>query len=519
MITDVVKNKIASIDELLDNMPKNNAKNNRKYLEELENTRTIFVKERDIIFTEIKSRYERANNVKKPVDTSMEISLIANLEDKLDKITPYNTFYDKMGLSKIIYDLKHFYKNNLVEINNDISLALDKFKEVGIRLTIKDFNYSFYVTEYMKGFFTGEERDNELLKKTFESLYWQCPNLIKHIELNFRVLFRKYAKKFEKYSSNQVALLSKDYSSREAINKELKDAMDKKYFIEQNDKFLILNSFINGGRKVDDYTPDKIMQIYSGFILKEETSIEGYLPYNSVLYNVIQSLLEYKKYLKYKYLIDNAKKIYNEKDNYKKVSATALKAITKQEKKTTKTNKKIVKMLKSGKKNEKLESLVVSLNSGILELSKMYEDLDTNGFCEELTQKVTGDFTIEDVLKFMCSHYDYIYKTIKDTLEEEANVEEELAELKAYIYNPNNDVINNVTFLDETNIATIISDHYKLLNVNIPVESFENGEVDSIVDSINQILLYEAMQKNGMNREDIAFICEVNKKIDMEECI
>ena len=119
----------------------------------------------------------------------------------------------------------------------------------------------------------------------------------------------------------------------------------------------------------------------------------------------------------------------------------------------------------------------------------------------------------------MCSHYDYIYKTIKDTLEEEANVEEELAELKAYIYNPNNDVINNVTFLDETNIATIISDHYKLLNVNIPVESFENGEVDGIVDSINQILLYESMQKNGMNREDIAFICEVNKKIDMEECI
>ena len=141
MITDVVKNKIASIDELLDNMPKNNAKNNRKYLEELENTRTIFIKERDIIFTEIKNRYEKVNNVKNPVDTSMETGIITVLEDKLDKITPYNTFYDKMGLSKIIYDLKHFYKNNLVEINNDISLALDKFKEVGIRLTIKDFNY------------------------------------------------------------------------------------------------------------------------------------------------------------------------------------------------------------------------------------------------------------------------------------------------------------------------------------------------------------------------------------------
>ena len=114
MITDVVKNKIASIDELLDNMPKNNAKNNRKYLEELENTRTIFIKERDIIFTEIKNRYEKVNNVKNPVDTSMETGIITVLEDKLDKITPYNTFYDKMGLSKIIYDLKHFYKKILM---------------------------------------------------------------------------------------------------------------------------------------------------------------------------------------------------------------------------------------------------------------------------------------------------------------------------------------------------------------------------------------------------------------------
>ena len=46
------------------------------------------------------------------------------------------------------------------------------------------------------------------------------------------------------------------------------------------------------------------------------------MSYNKVLYNVIQSLLEYKKYLKYKYLIDNAKKIYNDilidRNRYKK---------------------------------------------------------------------------------------------------------------------------------------------------------------------------------------------------------
>ena len=518
MITDVVKNKTASIDELLDSMPKNNAKNNKKYLAELEKAKLVFVRERDIIFTEIKSRYEKINNVKTPIDTSTDTELIKKLEHNLYQITPYNTFYDKMGLSKIIYDLKHFYKNNLVEINNDISLALDKFKEVGVVLTIKDFNYSFYVTNYMKGFFSSEGRDNELLKNSFESIYWQCPNLIKHIELNFRVLFRKYNSKFEKYIANQTNTIIKEHNGKETISTELKEAIERKYNTEANDRYLIINSFLSGDKKIDDYTEDKIKQLYSNFVLKEASSIEEYISYNTVLYNVVQSLLEYKKYLKYKYLIDNAKKIYNEKDTYKKITATSLKAIMKKEKAMMKTNKKIMALLNKNK-TDKLESLTVLLNNGIVELSKMYEELDVNSFCEELTQKVSSDYTIEDVLKFMYSHYDYIYKTLKDSVGEDGDANQELLDLKEFIYNPNNDVINNITFLDESNIATIISDHYKLLNVNVPVESFENGEVDSIVDNINQILLFDALKRNNINREDIAFICEVNKKIDMEECI
>lgn len=518
MITDIVKNKTASIDELLDSMPKNNAKNNKKYLAELEKAKLIFVRERDIIFTEIKSRYEKINYVKAPIDTSMDTELIKKLEHNLYQITPYNTFYDKMGLSKIIYDLKHFYKNNLLEINNDISSALDKFKEVGVALSIKDFNYSFYVTNYMKGFFSSEGRDNELLKNSFESIYWQCPNLIKHIELNFRVLFRKYNKKFDKYIANQTNTIIKEHNGRDAISTELKEAIERKYNTETNDRYLIINSFLSGDKKIEDYTEDKIIQLYSNFVLKEANSIEEYASYNRVLYNVVQSLLEYQKYLKYKYLIDNAKKIYNEKDNYKKITATSLKAIKKKEKAMMKANKKIMSLLRKNK-TEKIESLSVLLNNGIVELSKMYEELDVNGFCEELTQKVTGDYTIEDVLKFMYSHYDYIYQTLKDNVGEEGDADQELNDLKEFIYNPNNDVINNIPFLDESNIATIISDHYKLLNVNIPVESFENGEVDSIVDNINQILLFDALKRNDINREDIAFICEVNKKIDMEECI
>lgn len=517
MITDIVKTKISSIDELLDNMPKNNAKNNRKYLSGLEKTKEIFVREKDIIFTEIKSRYEKINDVKTKTDTKPLEDLIKNLEDKLYQASSYNSFYDKMGLSKIIYDLKHFYKNNLVEINNDISLALDKFKEVGVNLTIKDFNYSYYVTNYMKGFFSSEGRDNELLKTTFESIYWQCPNLIKHIELNFRVLFRKYAKNFEKYSMNSVREIYKEYISSEEINKKIKEAIENKYNIESNDKYLLLNSFISGDRKIDDYSEDKIIQLYKNFVLKDTNNIEELLPYNRVLYNLLQSLLEYKKYLKYKYLIDNVKKIYNEKDNYKKITATSLKEINKKEKAMMKINKKITSML--GKKNDKLESLTVSLNSGIVELSKMYEDLDVNSFNEEVATKVTGDFTIEDVLKFIYSHYDYVYKALKDNLLEGETVEEELSKLKEFIYNPNNDVINNITFLDETSIATIISDHYKLLNVNIPVESFESGDIDSSVLNIEQILLFDSLKKNNINKEDVAFICEVNKKIDMEEYI
>ena len=74
----------------------------------------------------------------------------------------------------------------------------------------------------MKTFF--EERNNitsDTLKNKFESVYWQCPDLIIHIELNFRYIYLKNQKEIDKYfeSKKDFVIKQTNVSSQMIIEK------------------------------------------------------------------------------------------------------------------------------------------------------------------------------------------------------------------------------------------------------------------------------------------------------------
>ena len=69
---------------------------------------------------------------------------------------------------------------------------INKFSKVGIQVSLDDFDYSLYVKNYMKTFFQELEKGNvnsERLKEKFEEIYWKCPDIIVHIELNIRNIY------------------------------------------------------------------------------------------------------------------------------------------------------------------------------------------------------------------------------------------------------------------------------------------------------------------------------------------
>ena len=175
--------------EILSTMPKNNEKNRKKYQEKLEELQKEYQEYKNEIVKILKQRYEKETNIE-------ESNEIQNLENRLNTIMgKWNfldddkTSYEKMGLDKSIYKISKYYKDNLENINNQIAECIKKFASVGIKLEAQDFDYSIYANQYMKIFL--EEMENrtfpsEKLKTEFDKVYWKCPDIIVHIELNIR---------------------------------------------------------------------------------------------------------------------------------------------------------------------------------------------------------------------------------------------------------------------------------------------------------------------------------------------
>ena len=71
-----------------------------------------------------------------------------------------------------------------------MAFDLDILKNYGVVVSIDDFCYSDSTTEYMTVYLNeynnGSVDDSDVLKKTFENIYWKCPDIVTHIELNLR---------------------------------------------------------------------------------------------------------------------------------------------------------------------------------------------------------------------------------------------------------------------------------------------------------------------------------------------
>ena len=114
---------------------------------------------------------------------------VVSLEHVRFLLNPSNTYFEKMGFDTLLYQLNNYYIFNFNSLNDIINSFLDKFESVGIKLTGDDFNYTCYVHEYMSSFLEVRYKKNKKYDKVseiFEQIYWVNPDIIAHIELNFR---------------------------------------------------------------------------------------------------------------------------------------------------------------------------------------------------------------------------------------------------------------------------------------------------------------------------------------------
>ena len=110
-----------------------------------------------------------------------------------------------MGFDSLLFDISNYSSFNFNSMNEVINQFIMKFEMAGIMLSREDFDYTCYVREYMTSFLEVRNIKTEnydALSKIFEKIYWENPEIIQHIELNFRKLIKKHKRKFITYIDN-----------------------------------------------------------------------------------------------------------------------------------------------------------------------------------------------------------------------------------------------------------------------------------------------------------------------------
>ena len=506
--------KINAYQEILATMPTNNKKNIEKYNMKIDEILTEYKEYQKSLLDEIKKRYDSKTNINENEEISKKENELSNYEMLLEIIDDTKTSYEKSNLDKEVYRLGKFYKENLENVNVQIMTCINIFRNIGIEITSEEFSSSIFAKEYMDVFLVEMKNgdvNSENVKKKFEEIYWKCPDLIVHIEVIINNIFLKYKKDIEKYFEDKKAKTLKKYNINEdeilTLYKETKKQLDK---IKSMDKKIILSQFLSGEINIKDYENEKIDKIYEKLLTKEaydkmQNDNEYKEEVNSNIIKFINSITEYKYFLKYNFILESIKEKYKVKDEYKNKVKENLKDIDN-------LDKKIKKNIKPGLFSKK-DANTSEINETFISMKDKYKELSKNIIYSKIAEKLTGNSTIHDALTFASCFYkflvDEIIKTNKDITQDE--IDNFIKEFKENVSSPYFTIINNIKILEEKDIALIIKDRYRLLNFNIEKGDISEDNLDNILSDLEKIKIRDCIDKSGLTIEEIESICEYEK--------
>lgn len=497
---DKITDEIAEIRENISILPHTKKADKKKYTEYLAKNITDYKEKEEYIKEEIiKRKTKYLEIVQNP-----KIKELANLEPDYNKImclSPLASSLNKMRLDINLFKLKYYYKNNINEVNIAIKTIIKIFKEVGLTLTLDDFNYHKYVKEYMKMVF-AKNIDEKTLYTEFEKIYWACPEIITIIRLNFYSIYFNNKKQIDAYYTKTY----KEENLNIYIDKLIKQ--QKEYdTLTHSDKRFIIDKFLNNDLLLNDYTETNITKLFNRYLNDKENEHN----YDNLL-KLLLNLKEYKEFTEYKSILETIVNLYKDKNTYQNLYNNKLKEISKNESELFSLNKKLNKKGIFKPKEEKQRELSLKIDTILETLNTEYNELEEISIKDQIYNNIKDDTDLKETLEIISINIKYFYDFYKEeytnlTIEELIKL---INKLKKYLYTNNLNIISNGKIVDNENICQNITDHYSLLNINITESDLEE-DIDTTIKNINTIITYYDIQKLNLDINKIEFLVQVQK--------
>lgn len=526
---DFIKGDIESKTTFLDSQPVNTKTNIKKFNE---NVDTILEK-----YNSYKT------SVKKYLDIKSETLCVPKENRNLDELerevndaryvltilNPVNTFFEKLGFDKILYKLNHYSEYNFKSLNEIIEKFVSKFEEAGIKLTKDDFSYTCYVYEYMSTFIdlrSTKSENYDALEAIFEKIYWVNPEIINHIELCFRMLSFKYEKEFNNYiQSLQKHLLAKNMlSSREDAVRKYEELYNKLKNAKKEDISDIISLCKSGTIDMTKYFEDSKtrMTTFENLVINPDllNNPKDKEKFYDTLEKLKVNVLEYESYLNFIPLIKDFKSEYEKKLEFDakeldKTLKTLENEIINKENKLDKINKKILgkrlplfETSDADIKQLKLDSMVLAN-----ELYEAYKNYENEYFRIKVLTNINKFSSVKDLLNLYYS-FDYFKKgAIKKVFsitefDELNNYSDKIDE---FAINPNNIIVNVIDLFRDEDVSKVISNKYRLNNINLDETSLAKDELNALVEKIDFILRIDTIENSNLDVHKLWFISEVAK--------
>ena len=526
-----INNDIEAKKTLLSALPTNSKTNKKKYNEKIASIEKSYLKYKDGVLKYLQAKSDSFQG--KPEKRNTE-----ELQKQFDEyrhmkfiLNPMNSFMEKIGFDDLLYDIRNYSNFTFDEINETIRKLIDKFKMCGIELKIDDFKYTYYVHQYMSEYLKCNG-DYSKLSQVFEEIYWYNPNIIEHIELNFRKLIRKHQKTFESYiSKEQKTLLHKNnFKNYDQFTKALKEKYDELVMSQEESIYDIIQLAKNNEIEINNYLPDsKFRQTtYSTLTIRkvdyeDPSQVEKVL---NTLKRLRVNIVEYGYYLKYVPLFDYFQEKYGNENL--KVDMTSLKniedQISKKEAKLDSIDNKIFGdkegFLFKKPKGENLKDLKVESLKIAKELYDLYYQQDKINFENRvISLKNDSLLLISDVVRLYYSYSFFKKETFKTVfnLESYNEIVEMCDEFDSFASNPTNIIINGINTFEKIDVASIIVNKFRLENININTADLDEDSLDVLKNKIDFIFRINHIENSKLSVEKIWFIVQICKIIEKEE--
>lgn len=527
---------------LISTMPTNNKRNIKKFNNKIDTIHETYVKYKDSVkkYIETKSKSFKLKPEEKILDDFNEkIKLIEEVKFILN---PSNTYFEKMGFDNLVYQISHYADFDFEAVIEIINKFLDKFESAGIKLSKNDFNYTFFVNEYMTALLEERSKKSNDYKKVaeiFEKIYWTNPEIIEHIELNFK----KLIKKNERYFVNYISKLQKELLDKNKIKnyddcqEKLKEAYNQLNEKEKENITNIVESAKSGTIDITNYFKDSKFRnnTFSTLLIdsselenkefteklydnlkKLKVNIKEYINYNKFLPLVDDFKLEYEKNLK-KDTVSNDRKIDDKKPiNQKGIESQIIELENKLERINRKVFGKGLNIF--GQKNDtervKLESIKEAKK-----IYELYKESDEIYFKKKVFNILSNTMTIADMLHLYYS-FDLFKKNAIKRVFNIAKYDELLKyseEFDKFAMNPTNIIVNSIDLFGQSNITKIIMNKYRLANINLNDENLNPDDLNELLGKIEFLLRIETIENSETNVDKIWFISQVEKINRLED--